>query len=921
MLALWAPCVPSVRRTTIGKRWRLVASVVALTVVSARAQDTLVDRAGPPVTVDAGAEREISAAEPDSGMTLIPPALVTDSPARYPPELLDSPTAGEVELTLTLDEEGEVSDARVETATDEKFAREALHAAPGLKFSPAQVNGVPTRAQVRFQYQFQKPAPKPPPEVKAVLRGVVRAMGSREPIAGATVYTKEHRGPDTDGTGAFTFELPKGRHEVYVRADGYRAKGFTEDLRSASQVEVIYLLEPERVNRFETVVRGERDRTEVARVTLEGAELKEIPGTGGDPFRVVMLLPGVSGTISGLSYPVVRGASPASTGYFLDGIRVPQLYHLFLGPAVVHPDFIEGVDFYSGGAPAQYGRLLGGVVEGRISRPHDGKFKGSAYVDLLNAGGFVEVPFKTQDTQVSLAGRFSYTGWLLGLVSKAVAPGGEKVVLDFWDYQARVEQKVASGKLRLFAFGSYDLFGVEAAPPRATAVQGVQFHRLDARYRHPFLEGEAEVGLTWGDDKFLFDSQGAVTDETGATTGTQRNQLTIGQQTYSARARWTRSWGERWQASFGGSFDGTTATFGLKSTLRPTAGPEVVLSTEAPLATGHFTGVWGQGVWNAHPVTVTLGLRADAYHLKPSTTLGSADPRLSVKYQLTPSLELRGSAGLFHQPPSFLIPLPVVDLASLRANLQEVVQTSLGAKWKFWSDFELSLDGYVNPMLRTLEISVGGNPELGEQPRPGRDFSLASASRPGLAYGLEVMLRAPMKGRWFGWVSYSLQRSTRWQTFARTANGVLVERLNAYLPYTFDQTHVLNAVASYRFDSGITLGLVVHFNTGRPESGEFGSQTRVVDTISLGHLGERIGWRTVDKDHVDRLPPFFRIDVRAAKTWTFDNFFLELYLDVLNASISAEVLGFDYLIEGDNPVKRAQTIPVIVPSLGLKGRF
>ncbi len=902
---------------------RHILPVLAVyTALTAHAQEGLVDRAGPPVTTDAGAPTRLDADNTDAGMALIPPALQVDSPARYPPELLAAPVAGEVELDLLLDENGEVSRAEIISASHEGFAREALHASTQLLFSPARVNGVATAAQIRFKYAFQAPIQKPAEEVpKVALRGVVRGMGTREPVIAAVVYTREVRGPETDAEGQFTFELPPGQYEIYVRANGYLPKSFKEDLRRTRSLDVVYWLEPERVNRFETIVRGERERTEVARVSLDGPELKEIPGTGGDPFRVVMLLPGVSGTISGLSYPVVRGASPASTGYYLDGIRVPQLYHLFLGPAVVHPDFIEGVDFYSGGAPAQYGRLLGGVVEGRISRPHDGKFKGSAYIDLLNAGGFVEVPFKNQDTQVSLAGRFSYTGWLLGLVSKAVAPGGEKIVLDFWDYQARIEQKVASGKLRLFFFGSYDKFGVQAPPPVASALQGVQFHRMDARYRHPMWGGEGELAVTWGDDKFSFFSEGVLNDENGARVGMQSNDLTIGQQTYSVRGKWSRSWGEKWQASVGASFDGTTASVGLTNTVTPTGGTSLTQSAEAPLAAGHFTGVWAQTTWKDRGFGITLGLRTDAYHLRPDVTQGSVDPRLSVKYDVLPNFEVRGNIGLYHQPPTFLIPLPVVDLASLRWDLQEVLQTSLGFKWTFANRYEFSIDGYVNPMIRTLEISIGGDLSPGQQ-RQG-DPELAVSGRPGLAYGMEVMLRAPMKGRWFGWVSYSLQRSTRLQTFARTGpDGEPVAQVSANLPYVFEQQHVVNAVASYRFDSGITVGAVVHFNTGRPESGEFGSQTRrEADGVdSLTGQTSKV-WRTVDKDQVDRLPGYFRVDIRAAKTWTFENFFLEFYIDVLNASFQSEVLGFDYVLENDALIKRPQAIPVIVPSLGLKGRF
>ena len=55
--------------------------------------------------------------------------------------------------------------------------------------------------------------------------------------------------------------------------------------------------------------------------------------------------------VSLLPFPIVRGASPSSTGFLLDGTRVPLLYHLLSGPSVIHPDFIDEVQFYPGGAP------------------------------------------------------------------------------------------------------------------------------------------------------------------------------------------------------------------------------------------------------------------------------------------------------------------------------------------------------------------------------------------------------------------------------------------------------------------------------------------------------------------------------------------------------------------------------------------
>ena len=57
-----------------------------------------------------------------------------------------------------------------------------------------------------------------------------------------------------------------------------------------------------------------------------------MPGTFGDPLRVVQNLPGVARTPFGLGALVIRGASPNDSGIYVEGHKIPLLYH-FLGRA------------------------------------------------------------------------------------------------------------------------------------------------------------------------------------------------------------------------------------------------------------------------------------------------------------------------------------------------------------------------------------------------------------------------------------------------------------------------------------------------------------------------------------------------------------------------------------------------------------
>ncbi|RKH33678.1 TonB-dependent receptor, partial [Corallococcus sicarius] len=853
--------------------------------------------------------------------SLVPPTLREDAPALVPEGVtLTAPVV--VTLELTVNETGDVTEAvPIPPEAPPAFVAAALDAARRLRFHPATSEGNPVAVRLPFTYRFEPPATPAP---RAQLTGRVRQKGTRKPLAGATVQAGDATA-ETDAQGRFRLELPPGASQLKVTAPGHQALQLQETLEVRQQLEVLYALAPLSVNPYETVVRGDRPRTEVSRVTLHEQELREVPGTMGDPFRVIMLMPGVTTLASGLSYPVVRGVQPSASAFFVDGVRVPFLYHLLVGNAVVHPDFIDTLDFQVGVPSARYGSLLGGAVDAHVSRPREDGVRGSASVDLINSGLFLEVPFPETGTTVTAAGRISYTGLLVTRVANSLngptsttydgvtyeSPGEPKVYADYWDYQARVDQRVGEGRVRLLALGTSDAVGLSPRiPEQDVGGVGLLFHRVDLRGRHPLAGGEAEVGLTLGYDRLgLNVALGA--DHPGS--------YELRQGSMSARAGYTRELSSSVGLEVFTHVERRSADVVATGVMRPVGPVDGKDAFSRPGLLATFAGVGTQLTlrpWERW--TVAPGLRVDSYHGFGLDTFVAVEPRLAVRHALTDALTLKAGAGLYHQPATVLLPVPAGEMLALERGLQRAVQLSAGAEWRPRPELELSAEAYFNPLLRTLEFNF--EDVLSNVRRRGLED--AEVQGRGYTYGVELMARRPLGRDWFGWITYGFNQSRRFERFTKLGpRGEDLGQGEGYLPYVFEQAHSVNAALSYRF-AFATVGAVAHFNTGRPESGQFGYRTQRPGTDADGNEE----WMPVGRDAVDRLPAFFRLDLRASRSWVFENFVLDAYLDVFNVTARSEAISYEYGYEAPpgQPValkKKTVGFPVILPTLGVKGSF
>ena len=197
---------------------------------------------------------------------------------------------------------------------------------------------------------------------------------------------------------------------------------------------------PPPVTRDEIEVLIQGTRVPPGAQSLTAAEAREIPATFGDPLRAVEVLPGVTPVMAGLPYFYVRGVRLQATwGYFVDGVRVPLLWHALVGPSVIHPATLDKVTLYRGAYPAQYGRYAGAIVTADTVAPSP-QWRGEAGIRLIDSSLMVSAPLGVvrrdlPEATALVSGRYSYTGLALSLLSN-------KVDLGYWDYQALIDVPV-----------------------------------------------------------------------------------------------------------------------------------------------------------------------------------------------------------------------------------------------------------------------------------------------------------------------------------------------------------------------------------------------------------------------------------------------------------------------------------------------
>ena len=895
-----------------------------------------------------------------------PPELLAGADPVYPAIAQAAGRAGDVVLRIVIDDEGRTGrvDVLEKPGDDEiavALAWAAMGAAANFEFIPASFcvssyaadgytivencgQAMPVAIDYKSTFALQEVIEEVVIEDKAVtereggilnFEGIVREAGSKDPLLDAEIIVEVENPADptaepetftayADKEGRFSIRgVPVGEHRVSYTLSNYEPSFSDETFSDTERTQVIIYLQPRQTNKFETVIRRRRAQKDVAKVSLSRDEVKRVPGTFGDPIRVIENLPGLARAPFIGGALIVRGANPQDSGTYFDGVEIPILYHFGGLTSVVNAEFLEDIAFYPGGFGAYYGRATAGIVDVSSRKLKLRGCRGYGEMDILDAGFFFACPIEVGNlpkVTFAAAARRSYIDALLPIVLDATLGTQQAVVATpvYWDYQVKAETSpLPDMTFSIFGFGSDDdlkVFSRNTGNADFAIGFNTNFHRLMGRW-----DWDLAPGLKHRFQPFGGLTRITINAGTDGQAGGPNTSATIAINTWNWGIRDELEWKLAPDVTVRTGVDYLGQTFGtqfdIPLPLEIGSFPRVfarVEGTEQSFASSGMTNAVGAYMeaeitpFRGFKLVPGVRLESTLFTFLPNelpdgTTSKAADadlfhidPRLTARWELLPRTTLKGAAGVYRQTPE----PQEINPETGNPNLLEprAVQFIAGIEQGLTDSLNLDLQLYYTN--RDLLVQNTGRVVAVDDSDAVDPVFFDNGGR-GNTVGMEVLLRQEITEYLYGWIAYTLSRTVIDDD----------ENDSSFELTDFDQTHILTIVAQTNLPYGITLG------------GRFRVVSGNLQRFPLGsvHDLDTTNYQTLGNSTRERLPYFHQLDIRVDRKWVFEQFSATAYMDLLNVYNNQNVEG----VISDYRSREVQPIPSlpILPVVGISAEF
>lgn len=631
-----------------------------------------------------------------------------------------------------------------------------------------------------------------------------------------------------------------------------------------------------------TVGKGEEEAP-VSLRRIGTNEIKRNPGGGRDISKAIRSLPGVAAIPSFRNDIVIRGGAPNENRFYIDGIEIPNINHFATqgasgGPVgMINVDLVEEVEFYSGAFPATRGNALSSVMEFGFKTARTDEWTSNAVVGTSDLGLTFEGPTGPNSSLI-LSARRSYLQFLFEVLGLPFLP-------IYNDFQFKwVHQSSPNERWTVLGIGAYDDFQLNLSVAddttaedylnRVAILDALQVNQqwnyaMGVKYDRFTDNGR----WTWVASRNMLSNRAYKHEDNDVNlpltldylSQEMENKVRLERRIYGdGGAKLT--WGAQYEFA---KFNNSTLTQRFifsQDTL-------VTIDFESAFDM-HEYGAFVQGSKSMADGRVVLsgGVRVDGNEVNDnmSNPLRQLSPRLAVRWNVLPGLSLNANVGRYYQLPSMLI-LGYAE-SGVRVNAPDAGyvmcdQLVAGLRYDIGErNTTLGVEGFMKgydgtPVSKATGIALANL---------GADFGVVGNEAvrfdgQGRSYGMEVLAQRRLYKGVYGLLAYTWVRSE-------------YEFEGTYAPSAWDSRHIVSLTGGAKLKRDWEIGARWLYSGGLPF-------TPYDIDVSM----DQAYWNSQGTPQLDyaalnsgRNASFSQLDLRIDKKWFFENWSLDVFMDIQN---------------------------------------
>ncbi|MCB0731308.1 MAG: carboxypeptidase-like regulatory domain-containing protein [Ignavibacteriae bacterium] len=736
------------------------------------------------------------------------------------------------------------------------------------------------------------------------LEGLVADASNKNSLIGVNIFIlNKNSGTTSNEKGNYIFnDLPVGTYTIQFSYIGYEKVTKTDVIIRSKRTTYLNIeMLPSSVELNDVVVESgyftEINDKPLGTANFSSEEIRRAPGSAGDVSRILFGLPSLAKVNDARNSLIVRGGSPIENSFYIDNIEIPNINHFPVegssdGPiGILNADFIEDVNFYSGGFSPIYGERLSSIMEISFREGSKDQFNSQLNLSMQGVGAAIEGPLSDCGSYMA-SGSIAY----LDLILDESETGG--AIPHYGDGQTKIVYNLNdNNKLTLLEVFSWDQINLDYENAVKTDLTNI----------YGKTDGITNVaGLNW---QFLWGKKGYSNTSISHTyfgykrnyseTKSKKHLLENNSKEYNLKLRNVNFYKMDKSNSFEFGFEGiyNFSNFDVfYNTWEDHYGnPTPQLFVENKLNTSKLAIFAQHKMQLFNQCNLEYGGRIDYFQFNDHLNFS---PRLSLSYELKNGITVSGSAGIFTQeiPVNFLIQNDnFKDLKTPTSN-----HFILGISKMLGESTRLSLEGYYKTYQNFPINPAQPNVFIFDQSMiDGVFLNHESLVDDGEAFsrGIELMIQKKLASDFYGMASTSYSK-TRYKDL----NGDWHDRI-------YDNVFNFNIEGGYIPNDEWEFKLRWIYAGGSPYT--------PFDIEKSTELNRGI-W---DLENINgkRLPDYHSLNIRVDKRFYFSSSSLIVYLSVWNA-YGRENIAFYQWDEQKNTLgyqKQWSTMPV----LGLDYKF